>query len=242
MSSHGRRVIMAAVIMLLLALFAVPLAAYAEEPVDPCPTQAAPAADEAVSEEPTCSDPETGAEGAAPCDVPAEAEAQQDAVDPAVSTSPAETGVVAVAAPEAGADPSAAGGTKVSNLANPDTQAAVEAVLRSRKRQFDSTAAALQRNINSLAAITRRLDAAGVNTYVARVRLAEGRAALSRARVAERIAVARYRSVIGAEDESAAYMRARSAARTSSALLERARVKVLTATKTLRAIVKNVTV
>jgi hypothetical protein len=247
MRGYGRRVAGVAAFAALLALLLVPVAGYATDAVNPaCVAVNPPAAQVTVG--PVACEPPAVVDSAAPTDaagVDPQADAPQDSIDPAATVEP--TDAVAddaadTAVPPTAADEQSGAGSQVSSQANPDTRAAIEAVLKVRKRQFDAMAAALQRNIDQLTIISRRLDAADMNTAAARARLAEARSALSRARTAERGVVARFRSVVGSDDESAAYASARAAARASSAQLERARVKVFTAAKVLRAIVKNVTV
>ncbi len=251
MREYGHRVAEVAAFLLLLALLVFPMTALAEDAADPSVPQAtATVADGAGATDPLVGDVAASPESSQTEDPQVDPAAPEDAGTVAAESADVEPGTVqdaGSAAPES-AEPAEdaastpATATQVSSQANPDTKAAIEAVLKSRKRQFDASAAALQRSIDQLAAIIRRLDAADVNTSAARARLAEARTALARARAAERLAVARYRGVIGADDEGDAYANARAAARSSSLQLERARVKVLTAARTLRAIVKNVTV
>ncbi len=242
MRGYGRRVAGAGVIALLLVLLAVPMVAHAGEPAAPSATGIAiRSADETGTVDPI----ESTGDGASSED-PAADDSQADPSD-STETETVETDEsdAALSDPaDATEEQSGTAGAvnQISSQANPDTRAAIETILTVRKRGFDSTAASLQRNINRLAVIIRRLDAAGANTWAARVRLAQARTALDRARAAERVAVSRYRSILTAEDAGSAYASARAAARTSSTLLERARIKVLTAARTLRAILKNVTV
>lgn len=235
MRGYGRRSVEATALFLVLFVLAVPVAAFAvDAAVSPDAPVAAPAPNEAVA-------PDAADEAQAPANVTPDT--TEPEAPPVVGDSA--SAEAADAAPsEAGEDQTdtSSGGSHVSGQANPDMQAAVESVLTARKHQFDATTAALQRSIDRLSAIIRRLDAANVNTSAARARLAEARTALARAKAAERLAVARYRGVLSAENEGSAYAGARAAARASSLQLERARVKLLTAAKTLRAIVKNVTV
>jgi len=234
MRSPARRAAQAAVIVLFLALLVVPLTAYASDSGEPLAVQAAaPAVEDVASTEVSSSIDATE---------PAEADVSDEASDAPAPVESAETS--AAAAPESDeASPGAVVlGGQFSSQATADTRRAIEALLKARKRQFDAVANELQRTIDQLAAIVRKLDAAGVNVSAARARLTEARVALYRARALERVAVARYRGVLSADDQRDAYARARAAARSSSAQLERARIKVITATKTLRAIVKNVTV
>ena len=225
MRSLSRRVALAAACVLFAALFVAPLSVYASDPASLAPISV----QEAGSVEPA---PSTDV--VEPGDLPADA--RGGAADSAEST-PA----TAPESEETSAVPAVAG-VQYTSQANPDTRQSIELILKTRKRQFDSVAGDLQRSIDQVSLIIRRLDAADVNVTAARARLAEARTALERAKAAERITIARYRSVLNSENEADAYARARAAARTSSAQLERARIKVLTATKTLRAIVKNVTI
>ena len=212
------RVRWVAIVVALIAFVVVPAATCAAVDAPSTTAASAPAQDEAVDEAPV------------------------DAVEPPPTES-VDEGTEQPDESEAAADESGEpSGSAVTSQANADTRQMVEAVLAARKVDFDGAANKLQRNINQLAAIVRRLDAAGVNASSGRKRLSEARTALNRAKAAERVTSARYRAVLNADDATEAYAAARAAARSSSTLLERARVKVLTATRTLRAIVKNATI
>lgn len=223
MKGNGLRIRGAVIAVALLALLAVPTVAYAVDVDTSTPI---------IAEDSTEADALTTAQ-----------QPDSDAADaPGTDASP-DTGAEVGAEADAPQDTvQSSAGSMVSSQASADTKRAIEALLKARKAEYDATVARMLRSINQLAATIRRLDDAGVNTYMARRRLSEARTALSQARALERIAVARYRSVLTAEDEAEAYAAARTAARASSAQLERARVKLLTATRTLRAIVKNATV
>lgn len=245
MRRQGHRIGMIAVLVLLFTLLAVPVEAHAADATGVAPSGP-------VSTSPdnpdSCVAPDPWANGdqqAAPDQSDsADQQPDSDAPDDPVPPSSIEGSVCVTSDGGSEAVPLAttSTGTQLLSQANPDTKLAVEAAMKASKRQFDPTAATLQRSIDQLAGIIRRLDAAGVNVSGARARLSEARVALNRAKTAQRVALAKYRAVIGAEDEAAAFAQARAAARSSNALLERARIKVLTATRTLRAIVKNVTV
>ena len=242
MRGQGRRIVGVAAFVLLLLAFAAPTMAYAADVADPSAASVQPVAgDDTVIFEPAATEA-AAVDNAGAGEVSPDAAAPCETAD-SVPVQAADGAAEAPESPTSGAtDDQSGSGSQISSQANPDTRAVIESALKARKRQFDITVTTLQRSIDQLAAMVRRLDAADVNTSVARARLAEARLALARAKAAERTAVARFRSVLSAEDESVAYASARASARVSSAQLERARVKVLTAAKTLRAIVKNVTV
>ncbi len=229
MRSPARRAVLTAAVALFAVLLLVPALAFAADPVDVVTVRA--------TEEAASSEVSSSVEAAEPAD--ADGAPSEQTADGTTAAEASDSSVLAADSEEAA--PVAAAG-QFSSQATADTRRAIENLLKGRKRQFDSVANELQRTVDQLSGIIRKLDAAGVNVSVARARLAEAKAALDRARVLERTTVARYRSVLSADNERDAYARARASARTSSAQLERARVKVLTATKTLRAIVKNVTV